>query len=171
VKLLGGTGLLGAFVAGIALKPFLKNEAEKSVEHFEAVTERLVTPLFIVLIGILLPFGQWQEIGPVLLAAVGGILLLRRLPAFLLLSPAIPALRDVDERVFVGWFGPIGVSAASYAALASGHVGDPLLWPVTSAVVTGSIVVHGLSATPLGRRLGRHEERARTRERDARGAA
>lgn len=161
VKLAGGTGLLGVFAAGLVFRRFLGDDWKNSQEHFEAVTERLVTPLFVVLVGTLLPFGEWARLGAPLALAVAGVILLRRLPAFLLLAPATPVFRDAGERAFAGWFGPIGVSAASYAALAAGRVDEPLLWPVASAVVTASVVVHGLSATPLARLLGVHEAQSR----------
>jgi NhaP-type Na+/H+ or K+/H+ antiporter len=163
VKLAGGTGLLGVFTAGLVFRRFLGEDWKNSQEHFEAVTERLVTPLFVVLIGVLLPFEEWAEIGTPLVLAAAGVLLLRRLPAFLVLTPATPVFQDIGERAFVGWFGPIGVSAVSYAALAAARVDAPLLWPVTSAVVTASVVVHGLSATPLGRLLGSHEQHVHAR--------
>jgi len=159
VKLAGGTGLLGVFAAGLVFRRFLGDDWKNSQEHFEAVTERLVTPLFVVLIGTLLPFDHWARLGAPLAIAAAGVILLRRLPVFLLLTPGTPVFRDAGERAFVGWFGPIGVSAVSYSALAAHHVDEPLLWPVTSAIVTASVVVHGLSATPLGRLLGVHEER------------
>ena len=74
------------------------------------------------------------------------------------------ALRATDmtprERLWVGWFGVRGVGSLFYAAvaveagvLAAGEA-DTVMW-TTVAVVGSSIVVHGVTGTPLTRRLER----------------
>ena len=62
------------------------------------------------------------------------------------------------ERVFIGWFGVRGIGSLYYVAVAlglgvlSGDEAQTLFWTVAACVVV-SIVVHGVSATPLARRL------------------
>jgi sodium/hydrogen antiporter len=83
------------------------------------------------------------------------VLLLRRPPVWLLLQPLLPSLRDRREAFFNGWFGPIGIAALFYAAEASQITNLDQVWTIGSLVVFGSILVHGISATPLIRRYGR----------------
>ena len=67
---------------------------------------------------------------------------------------------DRAERLWVGWFGVRGVSSLFYAAaaveagiLAAGEA-ETVMW--TTIVVIGvSIVVHGVTGSPLTRRLER----------------
>ncbi len=54
--------------------------------------------------------------------------------------------------MFLGWFGPVGVSALFYLAFGADEgVTDPRLWTVGSLVVAASTLAHGVSAAP-----GRH---------------
>jgi sodium/hydrogen antiporter len=67
----------------------------------------------------------------------------------------------LGERAFVGWFGVRGVAAIYYAALVIGagvlSSGEEATVFWTAAVcVMVSIVLHGVSATPLMRRVLRH---------------
>jgi sodium/hydrogen antiporter len=61
------------------------------------------------------------------------------------------------ERAFVGWFGVRGIGSLYYAAYAIGTgaiapgEAATLFWAVAICVVV-SIVVHGLTASPLSRR-------------------
>jgi NhaP-type Na+/H+ or K+/H+ antiporter len=65
---------------------------------------------------------------------------------------------NVRERAFVGWFGVRGVAAIYYAVVVVGAgVLTPaeettVFWTVAACVMV-SIVVHGVSASPLSRRL------------------
>lgn len=67
---------------------------------------------------------------------------------------------SLQERLFLGWMHPRGVVSAAVAAIFAlrlaevGHPGAEKLVPVTFLVIVGTIVVHGLTARPLARRLG-----------------
>ena len=54
---------------------------------------------------------------------------------------------------FLAWFGPLGVAAIYYATFARGHVHDPVLWHAASALISASILLHGVTAGPLNRWL------------------
>ena len=60
------------------------------------------------------------------------------------------------EAAFAGWFGPIGVAALFYAAFAARHGASDLLWPLISLTVVLSVVIYGITATPLTRLYGKH---------------
>ena len=82
------------------------------------------------------------------------VLALRRLPGALALAGWLSPLRSRADASFVGWFGPIGVSAVLYATHAADKLGNHHIWTVTSLIVCGSIAVHGITATPLTRAYG-----------------
>ena len=109
-------GVLAVFTAGLAFNA-TSSASERASENKidEAVNRFLVLPLFVVL-GAMIPWRAWGELGwwrGVLL--VLGVLLLRRLPVLLAFKrPLSLAWRDV---VFLGWFGPIGVSALFYLTM------------------------------------------------------
>jgi NhaP-type Na+/H+ or K+/H+ antiporter len=60
------------------------------------------------------------------------------------------------ERAFLGWFGPLGVSAIYYA-VSIGEEIPTLATPIFTAVslgVVGSVVMHSFTATPAVRAMG-----------------
>jgi NhaP-type Na+/H+ or K+/H+ antiporter len=61
-------------------------------------------------------------------------------------------------KLFIGWFGPRGLSSLLLALLVViGDVPDgERLLAIVGVVVLASVVVHGVSATPLSARYGRH---------------
>jgi NhaP-type Na+/H+ or K+/H+ antiporter len=73
----------------------------------------------------------------------------------LALSPLLGRMRRTQDALFLGWFGPIGVAALYYANLSVGEAGVEEAWVVGSLVICASILVHGLSATPLTKLYGR----------------
>jgi NhaP-type Na+/H+ or K+/H+ antiporter len=129
----------------------------------EAVNRFLVLPLFIG-IGAALPWAAWADLGwrGVLLA--GAVLLLRRLP--ILVALRRPLRLGWPDALYLGWFGPIGVSALFYLALEAKRLGaDPTVLAAGSLVVVASVVVHGVTAAPgraAYRAATRHESRPAT---------
>jgi sodium/hydrogen antiporter len=103
-----------------------------------------------------LPWEGWLELGWGGLLLVAAVLLLRRLPAVLALRPLLGPLRSKGKDVlFLGWFGPIGAAALYYAAFSYRESGIEAAWTVGSLVICASLLVHGVSATPLTKLYGR----------------
>ncbi len=154
-RLLGTDGILAVFAAGVALNIAVETDDATQEERMqEAVNRFFVLPVF-VLLGLALPWGEWADLGwkgPVLAAL---ILLLRRLPWMLALTPLIPRAGGTRDGLFLGWFGPIGVAALFYATLAEQEAGLHEAWVVGSLVISASVLVHGVSAAPLTRLYGR----------------
>lgn len=152
-------GVLAVFVAGLAFNRVSSGEdREGAVPVDEAVNQFLVLPLFLFL-GATLPWGQWQELGwrgPALAVAV---ILLRRIPVLLLLHR--PLGLHPAGAAYLGWFGPVGVSALFYLTLEAKRLGtDEAVLAAGALVVAVSTVAHGLSS-PVGialykRATGRH---------------
>lgn len=154
VRLIGGDGILAVFVAGLVFsRRIAAIEASRNQLH-GAITRFFDLPAF-VLIGISLPWAQWRELGWQGIAFVASLVAFRRLPWWLLLSRWLRAIRRREEAVFAGWFGPIGVAAAYYAMLAARETHIDVLWPAASLAILASVLLHGVSATPLAGRMGR----------------
>lgn len=154
---LGGYGLLAVFAAGFTFRRYefgheRHHGIHQGTERIGTVLELLVLLLvgsMLTLDGLGTP-GVWGWVlAPVVILVVRPVLVL-------LTSP--PGLMDLRGRLFLGFFGVRGVAALFYAVVVvqSGvlrpseqHV---VVW-TTLVVVVVSIVVHGVSAAPLTRRL------------------
>jgi NhaP-type Na+/H+ or K+/H+ antiporter len=154
-ELLHLNGVLAAFVAGIVFNFAGSSDAKESQEEIqEAISRFFDLPIFVVL-GMALPWEGWLELGWGGLLLVAAVLLLRRLPAVLALRPLLGPLRSGDKDVlFLGWFGPIGAAALYYAAFSHRETGIEAAWTVGSLVICASVIVHGVSATPLTKLYG-----------------
>jgi NhaP-type Na+/H+ or K+/H+ antiporter len=159
---MGIDAILAVFVAGVAYRMVkVKEKQQEEQKSQEAISKFFVFPFF-ALFGALAPWEEWWELGWKGVAVAALILLLRRLPWMLLLSPLVPELKASKDVWFVGWFGPIGVSTVLYAALAFQKTGHSEGWVVGSLVIFASLLAHGLSSTPLSRRYGRSQGIARS---------
>ena len=146
-KLIGSDGILAVFVAGLAFSEALSGKERSEEENIqEAINRFFSLPIFI-LLGLVIPWQQWQALGWRGLALAVAVLLLRRLPAILMLKSLLK-LRFV-ESVYVGWFGPIGVAALYYASLSVRETGVEEIWGVSSLLICASIFAHGFTSTPL----------------------
>jgi sodium/hydrogen antiporter len=158
-RAMGSDELLVAFAAGVAFVQLVSDDERAEEEHGqEAVNRFFAIPLFAV-IGSLLPWAAWQELGWSALLLVAAVLLLRRPPVLLLLRPLMPNLHRWRDAVFVGWFGPIAIAALYYASLSEQHFEEPAVWTITTLVVFGSVVAHGVTASWGTRIYGRAEDR------------
>ncbi|GAA4749803.1 cation:proton antiporter [Modestobacter marinus] len=152
-RIANADGILAVFVAGLAYN-FAVGQDEVGPQNTidEGINRYLVLPLFL-LLGILLPWSEWADLGWAALVFPVAVLLLRRPPVLLaLMRPLGLQLRDA---VFLGWFGPIGVSALFYLSFSEEEgVTDPRLWAAGTLVVVASTVAHGITSAP-GRRIYR----------------
>lgn len=79
--------------------------------------------------------------------------LFRRLPVVALLYPIMPAVHNLKEALFTGFFGPMGVGSVFYCSVAminitleqSDSYGSQILEPIVYAIVLSSILVHGIT--------------------------
>ncbi|RBY90203.1 sodium:proton exchanger [Blastococcus sp. TBT05-19] len=158
-------GILAVFVAGLAFNLVATGpDRTDDAPIDEAVNRFLVLPLFLGF-GLVLPWSAWADLGWRGPALVVGVLLLRRLPVLLLLRRPLRLGRP--DAVFLGWFGPIGVSALFYLALEAERLDlDPVVLAAGSLVVAASTVAHGLTSS-AGRVLYRRGRRSPSSRRDA----
>ncbi|MEV0889088.1 cation:proton antiporter [Streptomyces microflavus] len=141
-------GVLAVFVAGLAFNAtswWEERGDENKID--EAVNRFIVLPLFVAL-GAMIPWREWGELGwwrGALL--ILGALLLRRLPVLLALKR--PLSLTWRDALFLGWFGPIGVSALFYLTMEAHRLGiNPTVLAAGTLVVVASAVVHGITTAP-----------------------
>lgn len=159
---LDGNGFIAAFVAGIAFGAGWKDESvrvEDVVELPELLGEVLAFVVWFLVGAVLVPVA-FNNFGlSVLLYALLSLTLVRMGPVVLsLLGTGL----DRGTVLFVGWFGPRGLASVVFALLAVEELGETtLVAPAIAAVsltVLLSVVLHGVSAGPLGTRYVRFEE-------------
>lgn len=172
--LLKTDSLLAVFVAGLAFNRVTHAHEAGLQENLQTAILRFFDVPVFILLGILLPWRGWVELGWPGLGFAAAVLALRRPPTWLLLRPLLWSTRNRRDAAFNGWFGPIGVSAVFYAMhLEHERVAHAeLVWHVASLVVFCSIAAHGITATPLARAFGRAGGKSEARkEREAEGGS
>ncbi|KQY31094.1 cation transporter [Caulobacter sp. Root1455] len=150
-----GYGFLAVFVAALALRATERDhQFHEAMHDFAEQVERLLMMLVLVLLGGAVAGGlldslTWRE------AAFGLALvfIVRPLAGWIGLIGAPHSMR---ERAVVAFFGIRGIGSFYYLAYGLNH-GDfhgwDGLWAITGFVVLCSILVHGVTATPLMTRI------------------
>ncbi len=151
------SGLLAATIMGMALA----NQNAVAIKHIIEFKEDLgvlLTSSIFVLLAARLQLGDILGLGwPGLLFLAAIILLARPLSVFF---STLGSSLNLAEKGFLAWMAPRGIVAASVAsifAIELAHVGFPhadILVSLTFLVIIGTVLVYGLSAGPLARRLG-----------------
>jgi NhaP-type Na+/H+ or K+/H+ antiporter len=140
--------LMGVFLANQRLVP-----VKHIVEFKENLRVLLIASLFI-LLAARVSLGDFRALGWQGPAFVVFLIVIVR-PVAVLVS-TIGSTLSRNERVFLAWLAPRGIVAASVAsvfALRMGEAGQGLV-PATFLVIVGTVMVYGLTAAPLARRLG-----------------
>ncbi len=153
VSLLGMNGILAVFISGIAFDALIGGKERAEEENIQEAINRFLTLPIFVLLGTILPWRLWLELGwQNLLILTVLLLLLRRMPSLLLFSRWIKPIKNQPEAFFMGWFGPVGIAALFYAGYVLRHHTTEWIWPICAAMICASILAQGLSAVPLTRR-------------------
>jgi NhaP-type Na+/H+ or K+/H+ antiporter len=150
---LGGNGFVAAFVAGLAFGSAVREDATTVGLTSDAggVVSLLVWFLFgAAMIVPALEHATWQDA----LYAVVALTVVRMLPVAVALGGAGLSPSTV---FFVGWFGPRGLASVVFGLIAfdelGGGDGRHVLTAVTVTVLL-SVLAHGITARPWGRRYG-----------------
>src|SRR4051794_30359277 len=158
---LSGNGFIAAFVAGIAFGAALDDrvvDVEDMVELPELLGEVLALAVWFLFGAALVPVALHSFDVTMLLYAVLSLTVVRVVPVAIAL---LGAGMDGSTVLFVGWFGPRGLASVVFALLAVEELADGA--QVERAVgavaltVLLSVVLHGVSAGPLGSRYVRAE--------------
>ena len=152
----GGYGLLAVFVAGFAFRRYeFGHELNRRVHDGAESYGKLLELLVILMLGSLVTVDRLGE--PGLVGWLLAPLLIVVIRPALVVPLASRTLMTAKERLFLGWFGVRGVAALFYAAYVV-HAGvlpgdeEATVFWTAAAVVMVSVVVHGVSASPLTRR-------------------
>jgi NhaP-type Na+/H+ or K+/H+ antiporter len=153
---LDGNGFIAAFVAGIAFGAGWKEQSisvEEVGELPELLGEVLAFVVWFLFGAVLVPVAFNDFSLAVLIYALFSLTFVRVLPvAISLLGTGL----DRGTVLFLGWFGPRGLASVVFALLAIEELGEtPVVVPAIAAVsltVLLSVVLHGISAGPLGSR-------------------
>ncbi|MGB3516514.1 MAG: sodium:proton antiporter [Elainellaceae cyanobacterium] len=151
-EVINGYGFLAVFVAGYMVeKQGCYPDQRQSQLQFVTQIEKLLEVGAILLLGSLLRVDQTLEFGaPALLIAGSLLFIIRPLGAWV--STAGGHFHP-GTRLLFGWFGIRGIGSIYYLSYAIGQglepaIAAPLRWIVYLTVLL-SILIHGVSATPL----------------------
>jgi sodium/hydrogen antiporter len=161
VEVAQGYGFLAVFVAARAIRAAERSHEYHQVLHdFAEQTERLLTVLLLLLFGGAVVGGLLAPLTwPAALAGLVLIFVVRPLSGFLSLRGA-PGRRA--EHWVIAAFGIRGIGSfyyLSYALTQAEFPGADLVWATIGFVVLVSVVLHGVAATPVMRRLDHANER------------
>ncbi|MBW4691827.1 MAG: sodium:proton antiporter [Lyngbya sp. HA4199-MV5] len=151
-ELINGYGFAAVFVAGMVMQHRVSNpDKSNSQLRFISRLEKLAE------VGAILILGSLLRLGPIVQFAapaffIAGLLLLVIRPLGTWLS-TIGAPTHPATRWLFGWFGIRGVGSLYYLTYAFGHglqgqTGELIAW-ITFVTVVLSVVLHGISSTPL----------------------
>jgi NhaP-type Na+/H+ or K+/H+ antiporter len=158
-QLLGGSGFLAAFAAGLTIS-FIDVELCDCFLEYGETTAEVAMLLTFVLLGATLVQTSWAALDwRTLLFAL--IVLVVARPVAMLLALARSDLSR-DGKAILAWFGPRGLNSLLLLILALGE-GVPqgeALTGIVGVVVLASIVLHGMTATPLAAWYGRRARSA-----------
>ncbi len=190
--LVHGYGFLAVFAAGLSMRRIEREHSEvvpppdvadapvskeeqatdpssapaymaRAVLDFNEQLERLGELAVVIVIGAML--ADIQQVGPGAWLAAWLFLVIR--PAATLVSLYRAPLSQA-QRAFIAWFGVRGVGSLYYLAYAITHGAaapyDRILADITLVIVATSIVLHGVSVTPVMQRYSRLTRRSKRRK-------
>jgi NhaP-type Na+/H+ or K+/H+ antiporter len=154
-EVMGGNGFIAAFVAGAVFGNTYQHGLHFIHEFMEGQGQLLTMAAFFIFGALLLPDGL-AHVTPVTVAvAILFLSIVRMGPIWLSLAGTGLTLQD---KLFLGWFGPRGLASILFTLIMMDEFDFPNeqeLLACVSLTVALSILLHGLSAIPLSRRIGR----------------
>jgi NhaP-type Na+/H+ or K+/H+ antiporter len=154
-------GFLAVFVTALTLRRSHRDhEFQREMHDITEQVERVAMMVLLILFGgalvsgLLLPL-RWQDA----VAAVAIILLVRPIAG---LAGLVGFTADRREKLTLAFFGIRGVGSFYYLAYALNHASFPeaeRLWAIVGLVALLSILLHGLTVTPVMRSIDRQQGR------------
>lgn len=150
-ELLSGYGFIAVFVAATTIRQYERShEYNRSLHEITELFEQVLMALIMVLFGGAIAGGLLSPLTPEAILAVAAILFVARPLAGIV--GMIGFERPWRERGTIAFFGIRGIGSFYYLAhgLNEGAFADAdVLWAIVGAVIVVSIVVHGITATPV----------------------
>jgi len=151
----GGNGFIAAFVAGATFGNAYRHNIHFISEFMEGQGQLLTMSAFLIFGAVLLPLGIEHFSIQATLTALAFLTFVRIIPIFLSLTGSQLAWR---EKLFLGWFGTRGLASILFSLIMVEEYQlpheDELLACVVLTVFL-SIILHGISSTPLAKRFGK----------------
>lgn len=155
--IIGSDDLLCCFIAGNSFSWDDRQRLAAEDAGFQDIIDMLLNAAIFMYVGAIIPWYAYNDpvtgIVPwriVVLAIC--VMAFRRLPWVVAMYKMIPAISDLREAVFIGWFGPIGISAIFYVQVALEYLPKEsrdqvkkTVEPIVYFMVFTSILVHGIT--------------------------
>lgn len=148
-------GFLGVFVTALAIRAAHRDhDFHREMHDFTEQVERIVMMAGLLLFGGALASGLLAPLTAADWLVAALVLLVVRPLAGLVGLLGVRA--DWDEKLTLSFFGIRGVGSFYYMAYGLNHMaadGRERLWAIVGLIILGSILIHGLTVTPVMRRL------------------
>jgi len=155
-EMLHGYGFIAVFVAAISIRNYeLHHDYHQKMHSFTDQIERILLAIVLILFGGALVYVLARDISwTVVIFTVLCIFIIRPVTAWLSLFTT-----DLHnkEKAAISFFGIKGIGSFFYLAYALQHAqfaGERFLWIIVSCVVLFSIIIHGVTATYVMKKIG-----------------
>src|SRR5215207_5319608 len=151
-------GLLAAVLMGVVVGNQRSIDISRSLFEFEETLVQLLIGVLFVLVAASVSPDEVRSVLPQALVLVAVMILVIRPLAVALTTLGSPFTRN--ERAFVAWMAPRGIVAGATASAfgpelaRNGVAGADKVLPIVFVAIFGTVVVYGLTATPVARMLG-----------------
>jgi NhaP-type Na+/H+ or K+/H+ antiporter len=162
-ELVHGYGFLAVFVCALTIRAWERDhDFHDEMHHFSDQIERLLMMLVLMLFGGAMVHGllsalTWRDVG----VGLAVLLVVRPLAGMIAMIGSGHPLR---ERALLSFLGIRGLGTVYYIAYAlnRGEFGDSeRLWAIVGFIIAASILIHGVSASPLLIRLAQRRRARR----------
>lgn len=163
-ELVGGNGFIAAFVGGMVFGNTYRHDIHFVTEFMEGAGQLLTMSAFMMFGAFLLPDGIEHMSVPAVVVGTAFLTIVRMVPIFVSL---VGSGLNTSEKLFLGWFGPRGLASILFTLIMIDEFdfpGEHELLACVSMTVLFSVIMHGISATPLSRMIGRRSSRQEAAE-------
>jgi sodium/hydrogen antiporter len=156
-QLLGASGFIACFTAGIVFGQLPQDHKKKLLEGAEGTGDTLALVTWVAFGAAVVGPALSEVTGPVLVYAALSLTLVRVVPVFLCLAGTGT---DRITRLFMGWFGPRGLASIVFVVIVigAGLPGQRTLVMTVAWTILLSVLAHGLTAAPLAAAFGARSE-------------
>jgi NhaP-type Na+/H+ or K+/H+ antiporter len=151
------TGLIAAIIMGLALAYRPEFDVPARRPFFETLVQLILGVLFVSISATVTPHSLRHVLLPTLGIVAVLVLVARPVAAF---ASTLRTSLTRGERGFIGWMAPRGIVAAATASTfgpslaAKGIGGAPKILPAVFVVIVATVILYGVTAAPVARRLG-----------------
>ena len=151
-----GSGYIAAFVGGLLFGKLAKESTHKLVMPGEGIAEAMAMLTWMIfgvsVIGQVAGSFTWE----IIIYAILSLTIIRMLPIYVSLTGTG---ESNASKLFLGWFGPRGLASIVFAIIVinSNLEGSKFIGVVVVCTVGLSLLLHGITANPLAKWIGKKE--------------